>query len=173
VSRFATKEELLEDAITARLKLDTLLATIPDRAKYDEVTDGMSTKDFIAHRAEWGRMALAWHVEARAGGNPAVPSDDYTWGQLKELNADIHTRHADMPLDDAQRAFDSVNDQLIEAIDACSDDELFAKHYYDFTASSDLATYFTSATGGHYRSAYKYINRWWRANKDTYAITES
>ena len=54
MSRFATKEELLEDAAGALSKLNRLLATIPPRAKLDEVTDGMSTKDFLAHRAEWG-----------------------------------------------------------------------------------------------------------------------
>ena len=59
MSRFATKEELLEDAAGALSKLNRLLATIPPRAKLDEVTDGMSTKDFLAHRTEWGRMALS------------------------------------------------------------------------------------------------------------------
>jgi hypothetical protein len=49
-----------------------------------------------------------------------------------------------------------------------TDEELFTKHHYDFTGSSDPATYFVSATGGHYRSAYKHINRWWQANRDAY-----
>lgn len=126
MSRFTTKEELAEDSVGARSKLDGLLATIPERAKCDEVTDGMPTRDFVAHRSEWGRMALAWHPEARASGSPAVPAEGYTWGQLKELNADIRARFADIPLDEAQRAFGSVHDQLIRAIEGCSVDELFA-----------------------------------------------
>ena len=56
-----------------------------------------------------------------------------------------------------------MNDELFVTISGCTDDELFTKHHYAFTGSSDLATYFTSATGGHYRSAYKHINRWWRS----------
>lgn len=153
MSRFATKEELLEDAAGALSKLNRLLATIPPRAKLDEVTDGMSTKDFLAHRTEWGRMALSWLDEARAGGSPSVPAEGYTWGQLEELNADIHERFAGIPLDEVQAAFEVVNDELFATISQCSDEELFTKKYYSFTGTSDLATYFTSATGGHYRSA--------------------
>lgn len=171
MSRFSTKEELLEDALTARQTLDVLLASMPDEAKMEEITDGMSTKDFIAHRTEWGRMALSWCAEARAGTSPAVPAEGYSWGQLKELNAQIHERFADIPLDEAQREFDSVNDELITLIDGCTEEELFTKRYYDFTGTSDLATYLTSATGGHYRSAYKHINRWWRANKEAFGTS--
>lgn len=129
----------------------------------------MSTKDFLAHRTEWGRMALSWLAEARAGGSPAVPAEGYSWGQLDELNAEIHDRFADIPLGEAESAFEAVNSELTLTIEGCSDDELFTKHHYDFTGSSDLATYLTSATGGNYRSAYKHINRWWRANRNNYA----
>ena len=46
-------------------------------------------------------------------------------------------------------------------------DELFTKHVYGFTGKSDLATYMSSATAGHYRSAYRHINKWWRAQQAT------
>jgi len=168
MSRFDSKEALLADAATARLKLAGLLADLPDAAKLVEVTDGMTVKDFIAHRAEWGRMMLDWYGEAKAGGTPAVPARAHTWSQLPELNAEIHDRFSDARLADVERDFASVHDELFEVMEACSDDELFTKRYYSFTGTSDLATYFTSATGGHYRSAYRHINKWWRASRRDY-----
>ncbi len=168
VSRFSTRAELLEDADGARRKLEDLISRIPDEALVIEVTDGMSTKDFLAHRTEWGRMMIQWYTEAADGGSPAVPSDRHTWRDLPALNAEIHERFADISPTDARTQFVEVHDALRALIASCTDDELFTKHHYEFTGSSDLATYFVSATGGHYRSAYKHINRWWRANGDAY-----
>ena len=169
MSRFSTKEDLLADAAAARAKLDRLLDEIPGTAKLAPIVDGMSVKDFITHRTAWGRMMINWYNEAAAGGTPAVPAEGYTWGQLNELNAEIHTRFVDTPLSEAEARFTRTNDMLFRLIAACTDEELFEKRFYSFTGTTDLAAYFTSATGGNYRSAYKHISRWWRANKATLA----
>lgn len=168
MSRFNSKQELVDDAAKALTKLEELLASIPDEAKLAEVTDGMSVKDFLAHRTEWGRMMIRWYTEAKDGQSPAVPSEAFKWNQLKALNADIHDRYADIALDDATVAFDSVNTRLFGLIDGCSEDELFSKGVYAFTGKSDLATYFSSSTGGHYRSAFKHIGKWWKVEQDKY-----
>ena len=169
MSRFATKEAMISDAAAARVKLDRLLVAMPDAAKLVEVVDGWTAKDLIAHRNEWGRMMLRWYTEARLGQTPAVPAEGHTWSTLNDLNAEIHARFSDETLIDVESEFRRVHDELFVVMEACTEDELFTKRSYSFTGTSDLATYFTSATGGHYRSAYKHINRWWRANRDTYA----
>jgi hypothetical protein len=163
--RFSTKEEVLADASTARTKLEVLLEAIPAVDNLDPIVDGVSVKDFITRRTEWGRMMISWYNEVAAGGNPSVPAEGYAWRQLNELNAAIHRRFVDTPLDEAEAQFKRTNDELFRLIDTCSDVELFEKGTYSFTGTTDLAAYSTSATGGNYRSAYKYINRWWRANK--------
>ena len=163
MSRFTSKQELLDDVVKERTKLEDLLAAIPDDQKLVEVTDGMSVKDFLAHRTEWGRMAIRWYEEAKAGGTPAVPTERYKWNQLKELNADIHDRFARVPLDEIEVNFADVHDRLYELIEGTTDEELFTKQYYSFTGSSDLATYLNSATASHYRSARRHIQKWWRA----------
>ena len=168
MSRFSTKEELVADAIAARAKLEALLNTIPDSAKLDPIVDGMSVKDFLTHRTEWGRMMIGWYSEAAAGGTPAVPAEKFGWGQLNELNAEIHARFADTPLEKATTQFATTSEELIRLIETCTEDELFEQRFYSFTGTTTLAAYFTSATGGNYRSAYRHINRWWRANQDTF-----
>ena len=140
MSRFATKEELLSDASAARTKLERLLFSMPDEAKLVEVADGITTKDFLAHRTEWGRMMLRWYGEAVAGGSPAVPAEGHTWGTLKALNAEIQERFAGCPLEEVEREFRRVHDELFVVIADCSNEELFEKRSDDFTGTSDLAT---------------------------------
>lgn len=163
MSKFQTKEQFLDEIRKERGKLEDLLAMIPDEEKLAEVTDGMSVKDFIAHRTEWGRMMIRWYTEARAGGTPAVPTERYKWNQLRELNADIHERFAESQLDEVETQFSEVHDELYTMIEAMSDEELFTKRHYPFTGSSDLVTYLNSATASHYRSARRHIAKWWKA----------
>lgn len=163
MSRFKSKQELIDDVVKERGLLETLLAQIPDEDKLVEVIDGMSVKDFLAHRTEWGRMAIRWYEEAKAGGTPAVPTEQYKWNQLKELNADIHERFKDTPLAEVEANFGSVHDDLYALIDGTTEEELFTKKYYGFTGSSNLATYLNSASASHYRSARRHIQKWWKA----------
>lgn len=165
MGRFTEKAQLLEEIRKERRKFTELLAQIPEEEKYREVVDGLTVKDLLAHRTEWGRMMLRWYQEAAAGGTPAVPTERYKWNQLKELNADIHRRFHDTPLEEIQAEFSRVHDALYACIESCSDEELFTTHYYPFTGKSDLALYFNSATASHYRSAGKLIRRWWKARQ--------
>jgi len=167
MSKFTTRDEFLADVDKERAALDKLLAEIPTEHKGVEVVDDMTVKDFLAHRTEWGAMMLGWLAEARDGGTPAVPSPQYKWNQLKELNADIKARYADVPLATIERDFAQVHDQLRDVIAAATDEELFTKKHYTFTGSSDLVTYLNSATAAHYRSARRHIKKWWKAEAAT------
>lgn len=162
MSKFTSKQRFLDEIVTEREKLEDLLDQIPAEEKLVEVTDGMSVKDFLAHRTEWGRMMIRWLHEAREGKTPAVPTEKYKWNQLKELNAEILNRFKDTPLQRIEEEFDSVHDRLYELVRSTTEDELFTKKYYSFTGSSDLITYLNSATASHYRSARRHIQKWWK-----------
>ncbi len=163
MSRFKSKAELIADIKKERTALEALLAAIPDHDKLREVTDGMSVKDFIAHRTEWGRMMIRWYEEAKAGGTPKVPTADFKWNQLKQLNQAIHERFTAASLSEIEGAFAEVHDHLFKLVEGMKEDELFDKGHYGFTGTSDLATYVNSATASHYRSARRHIQKWWRA----------
>lgn len=135
MSRFTSKEEFLADIRSEREKLDELLDRILTSEKLVEVVDGMSVKDYLTHRTEWGRMMLRWYREAAAGGEPSVPTADYKWNQLAELNAEIHERFAETPLATIESQFAEVHDELVQLIDQLSDDELFTKQHHRFTDS--------------------------------------
>ena len=163
MSKFTSQDEFLAEIRKERGKLEDLLAEIPKRQKFVEVTDGMSTKDFLAHRTEWGRMMIRWYTEAAEGKTPAVPTEKYKWNQLKELNADIHRRYAKTSLVKIEAEFAAVHDELYRLIEKMTEEELFTKKHYSFTGTSDLVTYLNSATASHYRSARRHIAKWWKA----------
>ena len=162
MSKFTTKRELLDEIVKERHKLEKLLSDIPDSKKTIEVMDGMSVKDFLAHRTEWGRMMIRWYTEAKAGVKSAVPSEKYKWNQLKALNADIYEQFKNTPLNEIVEQYNQVHDELYKLIESTTDKELFTKEFYDFTGTSDLAAYFNSSTAAHYRSAAKHIRKWWK-----------
>jgi len=167
MSKFTTRQQLLDEIRKERAALEQLLADIPKAEKTREVTDGMSVKDFLAHRTEWGRMFIDWYETAKAGGQPAVPHKDYKWNQLKPLNAAIFKRYQSVPLAKIEKEFNAVHDRLYKLIENMSEEELFTKHFYGFTGTSDLATYANSATAAHYRSARRCIKKWWKAQTVT------
>ncbi len=158
------KQELLAEIDKERAKLETLLAQIPRTKKNQEVVDGMSIKDFLAHRTEWGKMMLRWHDAAKAGEQPAVPHKDYKWNQLPALNAMIQKQYARVSLKKIEAEFAQVHDELRDRAAKMSEQELYERGYYPFTKTTNMAAYFNSATAAHYRSANKHIRKWWRLN---------
>lgn len=63
-----------------------------------------SAKDVMAHLLAWHQMVLAWYQAGKAGGNPATPSEKYTWQELPALNQEIYEQHQDWPLAQVQTA---------------------------------------------------------------------
>lgn len=159
------KTELLLEIAKERAAFELLLAEIPSAMRHKEVCDGMSVKDFLAHRAEWGAMMMRWYREAANGEQSAVPHKEYKWNQLPELNASIQKRYSRMSLKNVEQRFAGVHDELFELVSSMSNKELYEKGVYSFTKSSNLAGYVNSSTAAHYRSAAKHIRRWWKAQQ--------
>lgn len=162
MSRFKSKKELVDDILKERELLKALLKEIPDSKKKVVITDGMSVKDFLAHRAEWGAMMIRWYTEAKKNKKPDVPTKEYKWNQLKELNAAVHKKYKSKSLADVERYFNRTHNKLFKLIERTTEKELFTKNHLNFTGSSDLATYVNSATAAHYRSARRIIQKWWK-----------
>ncbi len=154
------KSELLAEIQKERGKLESLLDSIPASKKHLEVCDGMSVKDFLAHRAEWAAMMMEWYAEAKAGREPKVPHEDYKWNQLPELNAQIQKTYVRASLKKMEAYFAESHDELFELASSMTNAELYDKGVYSFTKSTNLAAYINSATAAHYRSAAKHIRKW-------------
>lgn len=166
MSRIKSKQQLLDEIVIEEEKLHELLAQIPDKEKTKpKVVDGMSVKDILAHRTEWGKMFIKWYTEAKKGKTPAVPSREYKWNQLKELNAAIYKKYKNTSLKKVEKDFKTVQTKLHTLVKGMKEKELLEKGFYDFTGASTLALYAGSSTASHYRSARRHIQKWWKAQQ--------
>lgn len=154
------KRELLAEILKERTKFETLLEGIPSKHRNQEVCDGMSVKDFLAHRAEWGAMVMRWYEEAKRGEEPAVPHKDFKWNQLPELNASIQKKYGRVSLKKVEKYFTETHDALYELVSKMSEKDLYSKGVFSFTKSTNFAAYINSASAAHYRSAAKHIRKW-------------
>lgn len=154
------KQELLAEIRKERTKFETLLESVPSKLRNKEVVEGMSVKDFLAHRAEWGAMMIRWYEEAKSGKTPAVPHKDFKWNQLPALNAKIQKKYARWSLQKVETYFTETHDALFELVSGMSQEELYEKGVFSFTKSTNLAAYINSSTAAHYRSAAKHIRKW-------------
>ena len=154
------KIELLAEITKERGLLESLLETIPKKSKTTKFCEGMSVKDFLAHRAEWGAMMILWYEEAESGETPDVPHKNYKWNQLPELNASIQKKYEKASLAKVEAYFKKTHDDLFDLVSKLSEKELYEKGVFSFTKSTNLAAYVNSATAAHYRSAAKHIRKW-------------
>ncbi len=96
-----------------------------------------------------------------------MPTADYKWNQLAELNAEIHERFAETPLATIESQFAEVHDELVQLIDQLSDDELFTKQHHRFTDSpihrfNRFGHLPQRRNSRPHRSARRHIVKWWK-----------
>ena len=149
-----TKQQLIEDAQTERAALEKLLSTLtPEQMTQSAAADDWSAKDVLAHLIEWEGMVMKWYETGAKGKVPAVPSEDYNWGQLPQLNHAIYLKHRGRSLADIQKEFKSSHKNIMKVIESIPEKELFTRGQYSWTRNNLLAAYFNSATAAHYRWA--------------------
>ena len=149
-----TKHQLTEDAQKERAALEKLLATLTSEQMTQlKVAGEWSVKDMLAHLIEWEGMVMKWYETGAKGKVPAVPSEEYNWGQLPQLNHAIYLKHRDRPLEDIQKEFKSSHKKIMKVIESIPEKELFTRGQYPWTKNNLLAAYFNSATTAHHHWA--------------------
>ena len=149
-----SKDQIIETAQTERTALEQYIASLTDeQMNRPNIAGGWSAKDVLAHLIEWEQMVIQWYETGVKGNVPAVPSEEYNWGQLPQLNHAIFLKHHDRSLADIQKDFKSSYKKIIKVIQTIPEKELFTRGYYPWTRNNALAAYFVSATSSHYRWA--------------------
>jgi hypothetical protein len=149
-----TKGQLIEDAQKERNALEKLLATLtPEQMTQVKAADDWSAKDVLAHLVEWEAMVMNWYAAGIKGKVPAVPSEEFNWGQLPQLNHVIYLKHRDRSLEDIRKEFKTSYKKIMKVIESIPEKELFTRGQYPWTRNNPLAAYFNSATTAHYRWA--------------------
>lgn len=149
-----TKDQIIETAQKERAALEELLTTLtPEQMTQPNVVGNWSAKDVLGHLIEWEQMVVKWHEMGIKGKIPAVPSEEYNWGQLPQLNQVIYLKHHDRSLTEIQKDFNSSYKKIMKIIQAIPEKELFTRGHFAWTRNNALAAYFISGTSSHYRWA--------------------
>jgi hypothetical protein len=120
-----SKTQLLAELNTENASWQALLDDIGEaNMTQPEVAGGWSIKDIVAHLTGWRRRTVR-RFQATLNHEPDVPTP---WpSELQkddEINAWIYESNRDRPLADVLRDSREVFQQLVDAIDAFSDDEI-------------------------------------------------
>jgi hypothetical protein len=155
-----TKNQIIESAQTERIALENLITTLtPEQITQPNVIGEWAIKDVLSHLIEWEQMVMKWYETGAKGKEPAVPSEQYNWGQLPQLNHAIYLKHRDKSLADIQKEFKSSYKKMMKKIEDIPEKELFTRGQYTWTKNNLLAAYFVSATSSHYRWARTVIRK--------------
>jgi len=148
------EHQLLVQSI-AKLSIDDLLAP---------ATCGeWSVKDVMAHITEWEQHALSWYRAGLRGEKPKTPDADFGWDQIDALNHAMYLKHREDALSDVRAAFEHSYQELLEAVNAMSEEVLFEPNQFAWTSEYILADLIIDSTSKHYRGHNKDILAWQRA----------
>jgi hypothetical protein len=160
MSKPTTKNQIIEAAQKERSALEELLAALtPEQITGPATIGEWAVKDVLSHLIEWEGMVVKWYESGIKGKTPAVPSEEYNWGQLPQLNHVIFLKHRDKSLTDIQKSFKASYKKIMKTLQAIPENELFTRAYYPWTRNNTLAAYFVSGTSSHYRWARTVIRK--------------
>jgi hypothetical protein len=158
--RSKSKDQLFEEIIDERGKLEMLLASIPpDVYTTKKVLGGWTTKDVVSHLIAWEQMVILWVISGMEGKIIPIPGEGFKWSELPALNERIYLEHKDDALDDVQAKFIDSYHQTMELLNSISEKDLFTPGLYKWQNKNMLSAYFKSCTSSHYLWARKEISK--------------
>ncbi|MBM7688545.1 hypothetical protein BCR24_07135 [Enterococcus ureilyticus] len=112
-------------------------------------------RDVLIHLYEWHQLLLNWVTSNQKGeAQPFLPAP-YNWRTYGKLNEEFIEKHQNTSLDEAKQLLNNSHADVLNMIEAFTNEELFAKNTLSWTGTSTLGSYCVSATSSHYEWAIK------------------
>ncbi len=163
MARPTTKAGLIEAAETEFARLLEFADSVDPAIRCQAgACDEWSVKDLLAHLDAWNRMFVAWEEAGRRGEVVPKPAEGFTWAETPALNVRIHTETADDAWDEVRVRLAESHARVISVIDGYCDEDLFTKKRFQWTGSTSVALYASSATASHYAWARRLVEEWRR-----------
>lgn len=156
------------DDITTKAALTTITQT--ERQRLEAALDGLdddvitrpgtlgpwTIKDMMAHVAAWEQEFLGWYRAGLRGEVSALPDAD----NIDPINQQLYERDHALPLDEVRRRFAASYREMLGALDAMSEDDLFAGGRFAWTRDEPLAVYFRANADDHYTEHAIQLETW-------------
>lgn len=117
-------------------------------------------RDIFIHLYEWHSLALNWVKNNRNSDTviPFLPAP-YNWKNYGEMNIEFWNKHQDTSAEDAKEMLVQSHKDVLNLIESFTNEELFEKAYFKWSGTTNIGSYFVSATCSHYDWAIKKIKR--------------
>ena len=161
MARPKTKTELLTQSQT---NFDQLLKLVQSLSEAEctepGVNEAWSVKDVLAHLYAWHKMFFIWYDEGMSGGKAEMPAPGYKWSQTPALNEAIYQQYKNKDFAQVLADLETSHARMMQIIAGHSNEELFTKQRYKWTASTSVGSYAISASSSHYQWALDLIKKW-------------
>lgn len=152
-------------------KQDLLLAAKEQYEKMWKLIDGMTEeeqqsvfnfedrdknlRDILIHLYEWHQLLLNWVKANQNGELTSFLPKPYNWRTYPQMNIVFWENHQNTPYIKAVEMVKESHANVIQLIEAFTNDELFTKKHFSWTGTTSLGSYGVSATSSHYVWAMK------------------
>lgn len=155
------KANVLETMQAERAKLDGLLATLSaEQMCQTALEHEWSVKDVLAHIATWERRCVNWIQAGLRGERPDKPEKGYTWEELDTLNEKTFLGNRERTLDDVQADSHLAYQQLLEQVQALSEDDITNPQRFPWTDGRGLIPFIAANSYEHYQEHFEQIHKW-------------
>lgn len=171
MARPVTKKDLIQAANTQFDKMWQMIAKLGDsdfeftfavteKDKEAHWRRDKNLRDVLAHLYEWHCLALNW-VKGNQNSDTVVPflPAPYNWKNYGEMNVGFWEKHQKTSFQDMKQMLLQSHQDVIALIETFSNEALFEKSYFKWSGSTNIGTYFVSATSSHYDWAMKKLKR--------------
>ncbi|WP_244192550.1 ClbS/DfsB family four-helix bundle protein [Dietzia lutea] len=161
------RDELLGALAESYDRLAADLARVPASRAREASLPGhragarMSPADLVAYLVGWSELVLSWHADRRAGIEPDLPAQGYSWNELGELAQKFYADHAEDSWPDLLGGFAAAKDHIVALVDGLDDTELYGAPWYrTYTAGRMIQL----NTVSPWRNARGRLRAWLREN---------
>ncbi|HZU66051.1 MAG TPA: ClbS/DfsB family four-helix bundle protein [Ktedonobacteraceae bacterium] len=154
------KARLLDEINSNYATLETALASLKQEQMTTPVVTGdWSIKDILAHLAAWHRYLLI-HLQAAMRNEEPADKGFTGGGDTDTMNARFYEQNKIRSLDDVQADFRATYRQVVEAVQALSDEDLFDPQRFAWMKGNALWELVAGNTYEHYQEHLQSIQEW-------------
>jgi hypothetical protein len=130
------------------------LAKVSEAQMTQPLAEGQwAGKDILAHLTTWNHRLIGWLLDAAWSTMPVIPEPGATWDDVDRLNAATFAQTHHLPLIDVRAAFDGSCQDLLELVQAFTEEELTDPQLYDWLKGQPLWRRIARGPGyGHYQA---------------------
>jgi hypothetical protein len=151
------KAELMKRIRQRHALMEDLLGSLTPEQMLAPVLDaGWNVKDSLAHLVEWESLLLDWVGKYQRGEDVKRWAEGFWIGeddaeeQMHKFNAHLYEKNKNLELDDVLQSYRETYEQVVELVEALSEDEIFDPDYFAARNGRPLITLIAGDSYEHY-----------------------